>query len=95
MGWATVIMRGDAEERAVVTASMNAIGQDIVAGTQVVQFPAAHAPDIRAGFLSVLATCVAQLGTILLIQYFSSRDQAKQARLDEEATSDSATRKEH
>ncbi|THW12081.1 putative allantoate permease [Aureobasidium pullulans] len=31
MSWATVIMAGDAEERAVVTASMNAIGQAIAA----------------------------------------------------------------
>ncbi|EKG13048.1 Major facilitator superfamily [Macrophomina phaseolina MS6] len=31
MGWATVTMAGDAEERAVVTASMNAIGQAIAA----------------------------------------------------------------
>ncbi|CAC9889999.1 unnamed protein product, partial [Aureobasidium pullulans] len=35
MSWATVIMAGDAEERAVVTASMNAIGQAIAAGSQV------------------------------------------------------------
>ncbi|THW30780.1 hypothetical protein D6C98_09585 [Aureobasidium pullulans] len=37
MSWATVIMAGDAEERAVVTASMNAIGQAIAAGSQVVR----------------------------------------------------------
>ncbi|THY12917.1 putative allantoate permease [Aureobasidium pullulans] len=50
MSWATVIMAGDAEERAVVTASMNAIGQAIAAGTQVVQFPANGAPNFHAGF---------------------------------------------
>jgi len=36
-GWATIVMSHDAEERAVVTASMNAIGQVVVAGTQVVR----------------------------------------------------------
>ncbi|KAI0382607.1 MFS general substrate transporter [Hypomontagnella monticulosa] len=74
MGWASVVMAGDAEERAVVTASMNAIGQAIMAGTQVIQFPASGAPNFRGGFISVLATTVAQLGTILAILYLSNRE---------------------
>ena len=49
MSWASVVMANDAEERAVVMASMNAIGQAIAAGTQVVQWPATSAPDFRAG----------------------------------------------
>lgn len=77
MGWASVIMAGDAEERAVVTASMNAIGQAITAGTQVVQFPASGAPNFRGGFISVLATTVAQLGTILAVAILSRRDRKR------------------
>ncbi|KAI0106316.1 putative pantothenate transporter [Hypoxylon sp. NC0597] len=74
MGWASVAMAGDAEERAVVTASMNAIGQAITAGTQVVQYPASRAPNFRGGFISVLATTVGQFGTILAILFLSHRD---------------------
>ncbi|KAI1136326.1 putative pantothenate transporter [Hypoxylon sp. FL0543] len=77
MGWASVVMAGDAEERAVVTASMNAIGQAITAGTQVVQYPASRAPNFRGGFISVLATTVGQFGTILAILFLSTRDQKR------------------
>lgn len=77
MGWATVIMANDAEERAVVTASMNAIGQAIAAGTQIVQFPASRAPYFRGGFISILATTLAQLVSISLIFFLSSRDGKK------------------
>lgn len=74
MGWATVIMANDAEERAVVTASMNAIGQAIAAGTQIVQFPASGAPNFHGGFISILATTLAQLVSITLILFLSTRD---------------------
>lgn len=74
MGWASVVMSGDAEERAVVTASMNAIGQAIMAGTQVVQYPASGAPYFRGGFISVLATTIAQIGTILAILFLSGKE---------------------
>lgn len=77
MGWATVIMANDAEERAVVTASMNAIGQAIAAGTQIIQFSASKAPNFHGGFISILATTVAQLVSITLIFILSSRDGKK------------------
>ena len=77
MSWATVIMAGDAEERAVVTASMNAIGQAIAAGTQVVQFSASGAPNFHAGFSSTLATTVVQLVVIFLILFLWNRDKKK------------------
>ena len=77
MGWATVIMANDAEERAVVTASMNAIGQAIAAGTQIVQFPASGAPNFHAGFVSVLATTAAQIVSVSLILVLSSWDSKK------------------
>ncbi|KAL4782577.1 major facilitator superfamily domain-containing protein [Aspergillus varians] len=77
MGWATVIMANDAEERAVVTASMNAIGQGIMAGAQVAQFPAAGAPRWIMGFKSCLGTTVAQFAVILVILYLSKRDASR------------------
>lgn len=74
MGWASTIMSNDAEERAVVTASMNAIGQGIMAGAQVALFPATGAPRWILGFRSSLGTTVAQLFMILLILYLSRRE---------------------
>jgi MFS transporter, ACS family, pantothenate transporter len=72
--WASVIMANDAEERAVVTASMNAIGQAVAAGVQVVQWPTTSAPDFRAGFQSVLGTTIAQLIMIFVILYMSATE---------------------
>ncbi|KAF4840778.1 putative transporter SEO1 [Colletotrichum siamense] len=83
MGWATTIMSNDAEERAVVTASMNAIGQGIMAGAQVALFPATGAPRWILGFRSSLGTTVAQLFMILVILYLSRRE-AKSRRLAED-----------
>jgi ACS family pantothenate transporter-like MFS transporter len=74
MSWASVVMANDAEERAVVMASMNAIGQAIAAGTQVVQWPATSAPNFQVGFRSALGTTVAQLLMVGVILLFSSRE---------------------
>jgi ACS family pantothenate transporter-like MFS transporter len=67
-------MANDAEERAVVMASMNAIDQAIAAGTQVVQWPATNAPNFQTGFRSALGTTVAQLFMVFIILLFSSRE---------------------
>jgi ACS family pantothenate transporter-like MFS transporter len=56
---------------------MNAIGQAIAAGTQVVQWPATSAPNFRVGFQSALGTTVAQLVTVAVILFFSSRELKK------------------
>ena len=77
MGWATVAMAGDAEERAIVTASMNAIGQGITAGTQVVQYSATSAPNFHGGFSSNLATSVLQLIMITVILWLTRRDKKR------------------
>lgn len=74
MSWATVTMANDAEERAVVTASMNAIGQAIVAWSQLLQFPAVEAPRFVKGFLGGLITSVIQLLVVGLITWFSHRE---------------------
>lgn len=74
MSWASVVMANDAEERAVVMASMNAIGQAIAAGTQVVQWPATSAPKFVVGFRCALATTVAQFLVVFVILFLSSRE---------------------
>lgn len=69
-----MVMANDAEERAVVMASMNAIGQAIAAGTQVVQWPATSAPNFQTGFQSALGTTIAQLFMVGVILFFSSKE---------------------
>lgn len=71
MSWATVTLANDAEERAIVTASMNAIGQAIVAWSQLLQFPAIDAPRFTTGFLAGLITSVLQLFLIPVIMWFA------------------------
>lgn len=73
MSWATVVMANDAEERAIVTASMNAIGQAMSAWTQLLQYPAVDAPNFRKGFISNLATTLAQLVVIAMIAFLCRR----------------------
>ncbi|KXH53742.1 major facilitator superfamily transporter [Colletotrichum salicis] len=77
MAWATITMAGDAEERAIVTASMNAIGQAIVAWAQLLQFPAVEAPYFRRGFRSVVATMVVQFFITGAIWFLVRRDRRK------------------
>lgn len=80
MGWATVTMADDAEERAIVTASMNAIGQAIAAWSQLLQFPAVEAPRFAKGFVSVLVTAVAQFLLVPVIALLSARDKRRNAK---------------
>ncbi|KAF3800343.1 putative transporter SEO1 [Colletotrichum gloeosporioides] len=77
MAWATVTMAGDAEERAIVTASMNAIGQAIVAWAQLLQFPAVEAPYFRRGFRSVVGTMVVQFFLTGAIWFLVRRDRGR------------------
>ncbi|KAL0256260.1 hypothetical protein SLS55_008652 [Diplodia seriata] len=77
MGWATVTMANDAEERAIVTASMNAVGQAIAAWSQLLQFPAIEAPRFANGFVSVLVTVVAQLLLVPVIALLCARDKRR------------------
>ncbi|SPO03169.1 related to permease of the major facilitator superfamily [Cephalotrichum gorgonifer] len=87
MSWATTIMANDAEERAVVTASMNAIGQGIMAGAQVKLFPATGAPIFVLGFRSSLGTIIAQFCVIFLILYLSKREaKSRNSPVDEEVS---------
>ncbi|KAH7358842.1 pantothenate transporter liz1 [Plectosphaerella cucumerina] len=79
MAWATVTMANDAEERAVVTASMNAIGQAIVAWSQLLQFPAVKAPRFINGFLGGLITSVLQFIVILVIVWFAHRQRKNES----------------
>ncbi|KAI9149033.1 MFS transporter PfmaC [Paramyrothecium foliicola] len=85
MSWATVTMANDAEERAVVTASMNAIGQAIVAWSQLLQFPAVKAPRFNTGFLAGLITSVIQFLVVFVIMHFAHKEKKRKAQEAQEA----------
>ncbi|KAI1856555.1 hypothetical protein JX265_011514 [Neoarthrinium moseri] len=74
MSWATVTMASDAEERAVVTASMNSIGQAITAGVQVVMYPATGAPRWVSSFKANLGLNIVQIIGIMAIVYLGRRE---------------------
>ena len=76
-------MANDAEERAVVTASMNAIGQGVMAGAQVKLFPATGAPRFVLGFRTGLGVIIAQFLLILLTLYLDKRDVKAQHSVDD------------
>lgn len=79
MTWASITMANDAEERAIVTASMNAIGQAMTAWTQLLQYPAVEAPRFRGGFISALVTTICQFFSTGLIEVLVRWDKQKGA----------------
>ncbi|CZR64300.1 uncharacterized protein PAC_14198 [Phialocephala subalpina] len=81
MSWVSLIMAGDAEERAVATVSMNAIGQGFTAWTQLLAFPATAAPHFRKGFINTSVTAFFQILSILTIYVLARRGAAKKARV--------------
>ncbi|KAJ5894572.1 MFS general substrate transporter [Penicillium taxi] len=68
--WANDVCRNDAEERAVVLASMNTIGYSFLAWVPLLIWPTTLAPKYRVGFITnnvfvVLAAITFIIGTIL------------------------------
>ncbi len=95
MSWASLTIANDAEERAVVTASMNAIGQAITAWSNLLQYPAVQAPNFHKGFISLLSTTVVQIFNIGLITFLTKRERKqrlaeKEAQVEEEEPSPSS-----
>lgn len=82
MGWATITMADDAEERAIVLASMNAIGQAISAWSQLLQFPAVEAPNFHKGFISIISTAGFQMLNVIAITFLVRRDNVEKRRVE-------------
>ncbi|KAI1608344.1 major facilitator superfamily domain-containing protein [Exophiala viscosa] len=74
MSWTTTLLANDAAERAIVTASMNAIGQAFTAWTQLFQYPATEAPNFHKGFISFSVTAALQFVTIGTIYFLARRE---------------------
>ena len=91
MSWATTLMSTDAEERAIVTASMNAIGQAISAWSQLLEYPAIDAPNFHKGFIVTIGAAVLQLLNLSVIWFLSRRELRQRQRTAEVEDSDTNT----
>ncbi|CZR68107.1 related to transporter protein [Phialocephala subalpina] len=77
MGWASTVTYKSAEERAVTIASMNAIGQALLAGLNIVTFPTPSAPRFKFGWYWVMANNFVQIGLVLLIMMLHNREKKR------------------
>jgi ACS family pantothenate transporter-like MFS transporter len=71
-----------AEERAVTIASMNAIGQALLAGLNIVTFPTPSAPRFRFGWYWVMGNNFLQFGLVLVIMMLHKREQRQEMVLE-------------
>lgn len=83
MSWATTLMSHDAEERAIVTASMNAVGQAMIAWSQLVEYPAIQAPNFHTGFIVTACMAVGQLLNLSSIWFLARRELRARAKKSE------------
>ncbi|KAL3418517.1 hypothetical protein PVAG01_10233 [Phlyctema vagabunda] len=74
MSWASEVTFKSAEERAVTIASMNAIGQALLAGLNIVTFPTPKAPRFEFGWYWVMANNMIQIGLVVMIMLLHNRE---------------------
>ncbi|KZF19603.1 MFS general substrate transporter [Xylona heveae TC161] len=77
MSWSSEVTINSAEERAIVIASMNAFGQALLAGLNIVTFPTPKAPRFEFGWYWVMANNIAQIFLVVGIQFLYRRDKQK------------------
>lgn len=88
MSWASEVTFKSAEERAVTIASMNAIGQALLAGLNIVTFPTPSAPRFKFGWWWVWANSLAQIAIVILIMVLHNREKRRDTIIDGENTDD-------
>lgn len=74
MSWASQVTFKSTEDRAVTIASMNAIGQALLAGLNIVTFPTPQAPRFLFGWYWVMANNFTQIALVVIIIYLHRRD---------------------
>lgn len=79
MSWASECTFASPEKRAITIASMNAIGQALLAGLNIVTFPTFRAPRFKFGWWWVFGNNVAQILVVLAIIKLQSRDKKREA----------------
>ncbi|KAK9447981.1 major facilitator superfamily domain-containing protein [Limtongia smithiae] len=74
MSWVSDIVKDDPEERAIITASMNCIGQIFLAWIPIFTFPSDHGPRFTKGFRFSVVTSAIHVLLMLAIAYMERRD---------------------
>ncbi|KAL0253274.1 hypothetical protein SLS55_010246 [Diplodia seriata] len=83
MSWASEVTVGSAEERTVVVASMNAYGQALLAGLNIVTFPTPEAPRFKFGWYWVMANNIVQIMVVIGIAYLHTREKRRDTQVFE------------
>jgi ACS family pantothenate transporter-like MFS transporter len=68
------ITGGDAEERSIVLALMDALAYSQSAWVPYLTYPANAAPEFHTGYIASIAFFVAQFGITLLVWWMHQRD---------------------
>lgn len=74
MSWASEATFKSAEERALTVGSMNAFGQALLAGLNIVTFPTPKAPRFRFGWWWVMGSNYLQILVVLAILFLHERE---------------------
>lgn len=90
MSWASEVTFKSAEERAVTIASMNAIGQALLAGLNIVTFPTPSAPRFEFGWYWVMANNIIQIGMVVLIMLLHNKEKRRDALIEGQASNSEA-----
>lgn len=75
--WHSEITGGDAEERSIVLALMDALAYSQSAWVPYLTYPADAAPKFRNGYIASVAFFVAQFGITMLVWWMHQRDLRK------------------
>lgn len=81
MSWASEATIHSAEERTVVVSSMNAFGQALLAGLNIVTFPTPKAPRFKFGWYWVMANNIVQVILVLGIAFLHSRQKRQESQV--------------
>ena len=72
--WANVVCINDLQERAIVLASMNMFSNAVNAWWSILFYGADTAPEFKKGCWALLATAIASIGVVVVIQVLQAKD---------------------
>ncbi|PFH52537.1 hypothetical protein AMATHDRAFT_139535 [Amanita thiersii Skay4041] len=78
--WANQICADDAQERAIVLASMNMWNNVVNAWWSIVFYPATDAPKFRKGMIAMICICVVTLGITWVVWFLERREHKNRQR---------------
>lgn len=78
MSWASEVTFKSPESRAITIASMNAVGQALLAGLNIVTFPTYKAPRFEFGWYWVMANNFVQIALVVGIMLLHNRDKRRE-----------------